>query len=60
MHINQEPPLERTPPGALEGGIDVIFPMAAMRRQPNARVNSLVIASRTVKVQEQTCVWDNA
>jgi hypothetical protein len=50
-YINQEPPLGRTPLGAL--------PTAAVQRQPNPRVNDLVIASWTVKVSEQTRVWGN-
>jgi hypothetical protein len=29
IHINQEPPLGRAPPEALEGGINVSLPMAA-------------------------------
>jgi hypothetical protein len=29
MHINQEPPSGGTSPGTLEGGINVILPMAA-------------------------------
>jgi hypothetical protein len=58
-HINQEPPLGRTPLGALEGGINVSLPTAAAQRQPNPRVNDLVIASWTIKVSKQTRVWGN-
>jgi hypothetical protein len=43
VHINQEPPSGGTPPGAPEGGIDVILSTAVTKRQPNPRVNNLVI-----------------
>jgi hypothetical protein len=44
-HINQKLPLGRTPPGALESSIDVSFLMVATQRQPDPRVDSLVITS---------------
>jgi hypothetical protein len=52
MHINQEPPPGRTPLGALEGGINVSLTTIVVQRQPNPKVNGLVIASWTVKVLE--------
>jgi hypothetical protein len=59
MHINQEPPSGGTPPGALEGGIDVILSVTAMKGQPDPRVNSLVITGQTVKVLEHAGVWSD-
>jgi hypothetical protein len=31
MHINQKPPRQRTPPGALEGSIDVLLDAPMMK-----------------------------
>jgi hypothetical protein len=31
VHINQEPPLGRTPPGALEAGVDILLSTVVMQ-----------------------------
>jgi hypothetical protein len=41
VHINQEPPSGRTPPGALEDGIDIFLSMVSTQRQPDPRINTL-------------------
>jgi hypothetical protein len=52
VYINQEPPSRGTPPGALEGGIDVVLLVAVTQRQPDPRADDLVIMSRRVEVIE--------